>query len=58
MKTGTFLCWLFGHKFLGRKFTPVECKGSATGWITAKEWFQINYCIRCGVDKKEDSDAL
>lgn len=52
-RKGTILCWLFGHKFIGKKFTPTKCEGSETGWITAKEWFPIDYCFKCGLDKKE-----
>lgn len=43
MKVGTFLCWLFGHKFLGRVDEYDEKLMSV--WTTKKP---IGFCSRCG----------
>lgn len=48
MRIGTFLCWLFGHKFIGEK-----CRKDETGeiWITT---FPTDYCSRCGIRRERN----
>lgn len=45
MRIGTFLCWLFGHKFL---FVEKEYNEQMIAVYTTKN---SNYCVRCGIDK-------
>ena len=52
MRIGTFLCFLFGHKFLGREIKPVKCEFGDKGWVNHKNYFQTSYCVRCGIDKE------
>lgn len=47
MKTGSFYCWLFGHKFIGKSNFREE--GDYTVWDVT----QSNFCVRCGIDKQE-----
>lgn len=46
MKIGTFWCWLFGHKFVGK--INFQNKEDRVEW----DLIQTNWCIRCGIDKK------
>jgi len=44
MKTGTFLCWFFGHCFLGKDERYIkEVKETCL--------IQMKFCRRCGIDK-------
>jgi hypothetical protein len=45
-KTGTFWCWLFGHKFISPNAGYVDGE-----WLTWKE--PTEFCVRCGIDKNE-----
>ena len=49
IKTGTFLCWLFGHKFIGKsiKLDPKDRDHSFT------KSFIIDHCVRCGIKSNE-----
>jgi hypothetical protein len=51
MRTGTLLCWLFGHKFI---FTETEySRNITTGQRSSRTVVkQIPYCVRCGIDKE------
>lgn len=42
MKTGTFLCWLFGHKFVAKWWNDAPMDS-----ITK----HLDYCVRCGISK-------
>lgn len=57
MRIGTFLCWLFGHKFIGVRRYPVKCEFGERGWINHIERLQLPYCIRCGIDKNGASNG-
>lgn len=46
MKTGTFLCWLFGHKFM-------ETIGIIDGAEIEYYHHLHENCIRCGIDKEK-----
>lgn len=48
MRTGTFLCWLFGHKFIWYRCTDI------TGDIYTKTATPLDYCIRCGISKDKE----
>lgn len=57
----TLLCWLFGHSFLGSRmvYEPHYLKLTSEGMAVTctshdyhYETFQMDYCVRCGVDKK------
>lgn len=52
MKTGTFLCWLFGHKFAQDKWILDKLATKITGWREGN-YLKIatNYCVRCGIEK-------
>jgi hypothetical protein len=49
VRTGTFLCWIFGHKFVIIDDNEQEMR---------RYWKPTNFCIRCGIDKhpKRTSD--
>lgn len=45
MRIGTFMCWLWGHKFTRSMITEGDMwDGILTTWKT-------DYCMRCGIDK-------
>lgn len=51
MKTGTFLCWLFGHKFIQwtqRTMFDTETRTR----VTTHTLVVVFFCIRCGADRK------
>lgn len=48
MRTGTFLCWLFGHNFLG--MSDIQETGTMRTWTLKPTTF----CIRCGKTKEKD----
>lgn len=52
MKIGTFMCWLFGHKFLGHKQYVKYDDTHPDGVRIHRDMFQTDYCIRCGIDKE------
>lgn len=64
MKTGTFLCWLFGHKFHGERleYHPHYLKLVEQGLVSTLMrdadvhmiGFQTSYCVRCGADRVEE----
>jgi hypothetical protein len=43
-RAGTFMCWLFGHKFIWRAEGP-SALGSDWLHVTVT---QTDYCVRCG----------
>jgi hypothetical protein len=47
MKTGTFTCWLFGHKFYE---TALRYNIKAHNYF--KELIPTTACTRCGEDKE------
>lgn len=50
MKTGTFLCWLFGHKFL---HNCRQMNKSADDTWRMRHWTEKqDFCDRCGIDKE------
>ena len=48
MRYGTFLCWLFGHKFIGYRDIPANTHGFNTPG-KFREMFKTEYCVRCGI---------
>lgn len=46
MRIGTFACWLWGHKFIGKN----------RKWSNGIEYVdiikQLPCCIRCGIDRE------
>lgn len=54
MRTGTFLCWLFGHKLLVSQTIPPEeagFKGNIEGVVYYTRTLPSDYCCRCGINK-------
>lgn len=48
IRVGTFWCWLWGHKFIGKSNPkPTEVRDIYSYKIT-----QTDFCIRCGKDKQ------
>lgn len=50
-RTGTFLCCIFGHKFIGKKITKNRSGGIFEPSSTIEEPCSTNCCVRCGKDK-------
>lgn len=48
MKTGTFACVLFGHKFV-RKQTEYTSEGWDTPGCYTTKWYLSKWCVRCGI---------
>lgn len=46
MRTGTFLCWLFGHKFVVERDEMVDY-----GLVRFRE--ASKWCCRCGIIRAE-----
>lgn len=60
MRTGTFRCWLWGHKFHGEKveFDPHYLAGVKDGFVNTRTYgdyhmvgFKTDYCTRCGINR-------
>lgn len=60
-RTGTFSCWLWGHKFLATDYEPrtlevVEgydnAKYTEVKVYTHKKHFAVDHCVRCGVKQE------
>jgi heme/copper-type cytochrome/quinol oxidase subunit 1 len=49
MKTGTFWCWLWGHKFLMEGSEYLGREGMYNRFYETKE--VTKFCVRCGIDK-------
>lgn len=42
--TGTFLCWLWGHKYIGTRSCYLDDR-----WQTKRTWKEVTtWCVRCG----------
>jgi hypothetical protein len=57
MRAGTFRCWLFGHNFMAS--TVANDPGGRLGHDLIKTWNSVDWCVRCGITKKDlrDEDA-
>lgn len=51
IRTGTFLCWLFGHCFLKKIEQLLPDKRYEGGFKKVTSWNKFNYCIRCGIER-------
>lgn len=49
MRYGTFLCWLFGHKFIEELRNEKMVNGIKDITIQLK---QTPICVRCGIDRE------
>lgn len=49
-KAGTFLCWLFGHKFFA---DGIGSRSSVHKHFLSQSMEALDTCIRCGVTKGE-----
>lgn len=58
MRTGTFLCWLFGHKFIGEKVKILPLTNNMIGisYLTETSIHSINFCVRCGIKRQGIND--
>ena len=54
MRTGTFLCWLFGHCFLFTEREDEPEPRAIGGWKTYLRKFPVPFCVRCGYIKPKD----
>ncbi len=45
MRIGTLSCWLFGHKFLGRR-EWINHEDNDSLWTTQ---VKTDFCVRCGI---------
>ena len=52
MRTGTFMCWLWGHKFRGKDTWYKEENPD----IMVTRYSVKDYCVRCGLSNKEKRD--
>lgn len=52
MRIGTFMCWLFGHKFIARTIEFRKDESHPDGYRRHIKYFPISHCVRCGIDKK------
>ena len=50
MKIGTFMCWLFGHVFVGFNDGYDETHGYYRSRI------RLDWCRRCGIEKVSASE--
>jgi hypothetical protein len=52
MRFGTFLCWLFGHKFIGREIQEYFNKD---GHLCREVTHSVrDYCVRCGIYRSKN----
>ncbi len=49
MKIGTFVCWLFGHKFIARNRNEKFENGIKHIYFT---YIKTYCCVRCGIKEK------
>jgi hypothetical protein len=52
MRTGTFRCWLFGHKFISKN--EKHYHDAVMGLMVRTSRTPLPYCIRCGIPRKID----
>lgn len=52
MRVGTFLCWLWGHKFVRGGRSPAA-EGYVYGIYIP---VQTNFCVRCGIERPKTGE--
>jgi hypothetical protein len=53
MRIGTFLCWLWGHKFIIESSEFLGRDGVYNKFYDTKQ--VTPFCVRCGIDKPRDN---
>ncbi len=48
IRTGTILCWLFGHIFISHNKKEEKINGV---WMVHASWKRVDCCTRCGIDR-------
>lgn len=50
MKTGTFRCWLWGHRFV-----KIHTTFTSNFKAVSREFMASPFCVRCGIDKPKNN---